>query len=59
MTGLVQEQRSFVAPASVMTGALVLVPVIVQGGAISDAMIATPAETYDRDCATGYCSVGS
>lgn len=48
MTGIVSEQRSFVASAPEMTSVLVLAPFIAQGGAISDVVIATPAETYDR-----------
>lgn len=48
MTGIVQEQRSFVVAAPEMTSVLVLAPFIAQGGPISDVMIATPAETYDR-----------
>lgn len=48
MSGIVNEQRSFVASTPEMTSILVLAPFIAQGGAISDVMIATPAETYDR-----------
>jgi len=48
MTGIVEEQRSFVATAPEMTSVLVLAPFIAQGGPISDVMIASPAETYDR-----------
>ena len=48
MTGIVQEQRSFVVAAPEMTSVLVLAPFIAEGGPISDVMIATPAETYDR-----------
>ena len=48
MTGIVQEQRSFVAAAPEMTSVLVLAPFIARGGPISDVIVATPAETYDR-----------
>lgn len=48
MTGIVHEQRSFVVAAPEMTSVLVLSPFIASGGPISDVMIATPAETYDR-----------
>ena len=48
MTGIVAEHRSFIASAPEMTSVLVLAPFIAQGGAISDVVIATPGETYDK-----------
>lgn len=48
MTGIVQKERSFVAAAPEMTSVLVLAPFIAGGGPISDVVVATPAETYDR-----------
>lgn len=48
MTGIVEEQRSFVAAAPEMTSLLVLAPFIAQGGPFSDVMVATPVEAYDR-----------
>lgn len=48
ITGIVEEQRSFIAAAPEMTSILVLAPFIAQGGPISDVMIASPVETYDR-----------
>lgn len=48
MTGIVQEERSFVAAAPEMTSVLVLAPFIAGGGPISDVVVATPTETYDR-----------
>lgn len=48
MTGIVQEQRSFVAAAPEMTSVLVLAPFIARGGPVSDVMVATPSGTYDR-----------
>lgn len=48
MTGVVQKERSFVAAAPEMTSVLVLAPFIAGGGPISDVVVATPPETYDR-----------
>ncbi|MEN0021934.1 LysR family transcriptional regulator [Microbacterium sp. LWO14-1.2] len=48
MSGIVQNERSFVAAAPEMTSVLVLAPFIARGGPISDVVVATPAETYDR-----------
>lgn len=48
MTGVVQKERSFVAAAPEMTSVLVLAPFIAAGGPISDVVVATPPETYDR-----------
>lgn len=48
MTGIVQKDRSFVAAAPEMTSVLVLAPFIAGGGPISDVVVATPPETYDR-----------
>ncbi len=48
MAGIVQKERSFVAAAPEMTSVLVLAPFIAGGGPISDVVVATPAETYDR-----------
>lgn len=48
MSGIVLAERSFVAAAPEMTSVLVLAPFIAGGGPISDVVVATPAETYDR-----------
>jgi DNA-binding transcriptional LysR family regulator len=48
MTGIVEKERSFVAAAPEMTSVLVLAPFIARGGPISDVVVATPVETYDR-----------
>lgn len=48
MTGVVQKERSFIAAAPEMTSVLVLAPFIAAGGPISDVVVATPPETYDR-----------
>lgn len=48
MTGIVRQERSFVAAAPEMTSVLVLAPFIAGGGPISDVVVATPPETYDR-----------
>ncbi|MGM1018254.1 MAG: LysR family transcriptional regulator [Actinomycetota bacterium] len=48
MTGIVEEQRSFIAAAPEMTSILVLAPFIAQGGPFSDVVVAPPVDTYDR-----------
>ncbi|MGN7966615.1 LysR family transcriptional regulator [Microbacterium sp. 22179] len=48
MSGIVLKERSFVAAAPEMTSVLVLAPFIAGGGPISDVVVATPVETYDR-----------
>ncbi|WP_336644853.1 LysR family transcriptional regulator [Microbacterium sp. USHLN186] len=48
MTGIVTDQRSFIAAAPEMTSVLILAPFIASGGGISDVMIASPADAHDR-----------